>query len=380
MVPTGSTAPSVKAKTERGCDRSVLQVITDTDRRGAQVFAADLEAGLGEQGYSVTTVALAPGQSPAGLPYEALGEKRLSVQTLHALRRRMTSAGAVIAHGSTTLPACAAAGAGLPVPTIYRQISEQLFWANTAAKRARVKVALRGIDSAVALWAGAEQDLVEHFGMRPSQVSIIPNGVPARRVQPVTTRSKADARCRLDLDAERKVVLSLGALVPEKGVDLLVRAVAQMPDTELLVVGAGPELESLKRLARELGAATRFLPPVADVTEVMAAADVLALASRGGDSMPAVLIEAGLAELPCVATPVEGIVDVIQHERTGMLTTAEDIDALVTAVRVACARGEELGRAARRHCLEHFEIGVVSQAWATVIDAAHAAAALESVR
>ena len=117
----------------------VLQVITDTDRRGAQVFATDLGAELQDE-FDVRTVALAPGRDRA-LDVDVLGPSRRSPKTLRALRTAARHAAIVIAHGSSTLPASAVALVGSGVPFVYRQISDPVFWTPTAAKRLRVRLA-----------------------------------------------------------------------------------------------------------------------------------------------------------------------------------------------------------------------------------------------
>src|SRR4051812_22391837 len=94
----------------------VLQLITDRDRRGAQVFALDLAAGLQALGATVDTVALAPGTHGDRLPVRALGARRLGFDTLKKLRSAALGYDVVVAHGSSTLPASALAliGTGLP--------------------------------------------------------------------------------------------------------------------------------------------------------------------------------------------------------------------------------------------------------------------------
>src|SRR4051812_300012 len=116
----------------------ILQVVTDDDRRGAQVFACDLHDALERREHVVTTVALAPGVV-GGLDLPVLGSKRLAYGTLRALRRLADRHEVVIAHGSSTLPACALGLAASRTPFVYRQISDSLFWAPSRARRLRVR-------------------------------------------------------------------------------------------------------------------------------------------------------------------------------------------------------------------------------------------------
>ena len=87
----------------------VLQVITDPDRRGAQLFAVDLGDALGHVGIEVRTVALAGSQNTPKLDVPALGRRRIAWSTLVALRRELAHVDVAVAHGAQTLPACALA-------------------------------------------------------------------------------------------------------------------------------------------------------------------------------------------------------------------------------------------------------------------------------
>ena len=137
----------------------VLQVVTDNDRRGAQVFACELQRALAEPGWQIETVALAPGRV-GGLDIPTLGRSRHSLGTIRALRRKSRHADVVVAHGSTTLPVTALATFGLSCPFVYRQISDSLYWAPTRGHRARVRVGLMRAASVVALWDGAARTLI----------------------------------------------------------------------------------------------------------------------------------------------------------------------------------------------------------------------------
>jgi glycosyltransferase involved in cell wall biosynthesis len=349
----------------------VLQVVTDTDRRGAQVFATDLEGALTEQGVAVRTVALAPG-SAGGLDVPVLGNTRLSAAGLRALRVAARECDVVVGHGSTTLPACALALFGSGVPFVYRQISDSSFWASTPARRARVRVGLSRAARVVALWDGAAAVLTESFGVRADRITVVPNGVPPDRFVPVDDAGRGVARERFGVDAAARVIAYLGALVPEKGVDLAIEAVGQVPDALLLVVGAGPERDALEQLAM-VRAPRRvvFAGSVDDARDAYAAADVVVLPSRGGDSMPAVLIEAGLMGVPCVSTPVAGIPEIVRDGITGLLlstTTAAALGTACASILDDAARGRALGRAAREHCLDEFGIDRVAERWRSVLE------------
>jgi glycosyltransferase involved in cell wall biosynthesis len=227
----------------------------------------------------------------------------------------------VVAHGSSTLPACAGGLTGAGVPFVYRQISDSLFWAPTALRRPR-RLALGRARRVVALAEQPAAVLVEHFGVRRDHLDIIPNGVPAGPYAPAGPVDRRAARAALGVPAGATVVLSISALAPEKGVDLVIDAVADLddPDVALLMVGDGPERSALAaRAGRRLGARAKVTGPLDDVAAAYAAADIVVLASRGGDSMPATLIEASFAGCALIATPVGSITEIVVDGDTGVV-------------------------------------------------------------
>jgi glycosyltransferase involved in cell wall biosynthesis len=356
----------------------ILQVITDNDRRGGQVFASDLHLAFESLGVSVRTVALAPASTDRPLEFEVLGPRRRHPTTLSNLRRAIGESSVVIGHGSTTLPMGALAVRGMSTPFVYRQISEQRFWVNTPGRRLRTRLALGSVDHVVALWRGAAEVLTSDSGVAPGDITVIPNGVPAERCPPVDASTRLAARRRFGLDPDRPTLLAIGAFAPEKGVDTLVRVMSrpELSGWQLLLVGAGPERDRLERLtaAAPEGSVTLH-GPIESGAEAMAAADVIGLTSRGGDSMPAVLIEAGMMGIPAVATPIEGIVDIVIDGKSGRLVPVDDAAATASAVREVGEGSARFGAAAQDHCLESFEIGPVAERWLEVIERVQRAAA-----
>ncbi len=345
----------------------VLQVVTDRDRRGAQVYATDLAAGLGNLGCEIETVALARGNHGDQLTIDVLGPSRRSLATFRALRARAHNFDVVIAHGSTTLPACAIALSGSRVPFVYRQISDPLFWAATTARRLRSKVFLARAARIVSLSESTAVVVSDHYGLRRNKIVVVPNAVPGERFAPPSPQEKTAARAELGVDERAALAISVGALVPEKGVDLAIRSLAQQAECRLLIAGDGPERGALEHLATEqLGDRARFLGSVADPRSLYAAADFLLLPSRGGDSMPAVLIEAGLSGLPAITCPIGAIADVVLNGETGVLVEPDDLDALRAAVESLSSDRElaqRLGVGAHAHCSACFTIETTAPLW-----------------
>ena len=347
------------------------------------MYATDLAPGLQNLGCAVETVALAPGNHGDQLAIDVLGPSRRSLATFRALRARARNFDVVIAHGSTTLPACAIALSGSGVPFVYRQISDPLFWAATTARRSRSKAFLARAARVVSLSEPTADVVSDHYGLRRSKIVVIPNAVPGERFAPSSPQERTAARSELGVDERAVLAISVGALVPEKGVDLAIRSLAQQAECRLLIAGDGPERGALEGLAQgQLGERARFLGSVDDPLSLYAAADFLLLPSRGGDSMPAVLIEAGLCGLPAITCPIGAIADVVVDGETGVLVEPDDIPALRMAVEALSSDrdlAQRLGAGAHAHCTARFTISTTAPLWVDLLrEAASGSARLES--
>jgi glycosyltransferase involved in cell wall biosynthesis len=345
----------------------VLQVVTTTQRRGAEVFATDLGAALADRGWAVDTVALEEGgPGPGRLDLPALGSRRISAGGLARLRRRARTSDVVVAHGSTSLIACAAATAATGIPYVYRSIGDPAHWAPSGVRRVRTTMLLRRAAAVVVLWPAAASILRARHHVEGARIRVIPNGVPAAGFRVAGDEERRAARAGLGLPLEGSVVATVGALTAEKRVDLAIRAVAGLPGVHLVVVGDGPLRDDLRALAgAEARGRVTFTGALADVGPVYASADALALPSTT-EGVPAVLIEAALSGVPAAATDVGGVSGIVDHERTGHLVGPTG-DGLGAAIGAVLRDRERLGAAARRHCLERFELAAIADRWAELL-------------
>ncbi len=145
---------------------------------------------------------------------------------------------------------------------------------------------------------------------------------------------------REELGLHHHTLLSLGRLVPIKGLDDLIDALAGAEDAELIIAGEGPERGRLEALAMRLGVRVRFVGVVRGRQKAawLAAADALVLSSRPSASgrsegMPTVLLEAMDAGLPIVATDQGGVASWVEHEQSGLLVPPGRPKALLRAIR-----------------------------------------------
>ncbi|CAN5368083.1 N/A [soil metagenome] len=139
----------------------------------------------------------------------------------------------------------------------------------------------------------------------------------------------AQAKAKLNLPANTKLIGAVGRLSEEKAFDELIRAVTAIPDVSLMIVGEGHDRPRLEALVKELNITTRVTLPGwrSDVRDVYEACDVLALSSHR-EGLPNVLLEALALEVPVVSTNVNGIPRLITHNENGLLVNAGDVPAL----------------------------------------------------
>lgn len=137
-----------------------------------------------------------------------------------------------------------------------------------------------------------------------------------------------------------RVVLALGRLHGNKGFDVLIRAMAVVPDAQLVIAGDGPERAALTALAQAEGVAARVHLPGwrQDTAALLAASDMLVCSSRH-EPLGNVVIEAFSANRPVVAAAVAGPVELIDPGRTGLLVPPEDPARLAAAIRTVLENG-----------------------------------------
>jgi glycosyltransferase involved in cell wall biosynthesis len=211
------------------------------------------------------------------------------------------------------------------------------------------------------LLVGVSRHVIGDFltdGMSVARTHVIYNGIDASRLQ---SGDGPSLRQILGLPKHSLVISTVGSLIPRKGQDVLIRAFAMLDQSSkanLLIVGDGPDQETLKRLSTDLGLRARvhFLGNRNDMPAVYEATDIFALASRK-DAFGLVLVEAGCFHLPSVATNVGGIPEVINDRETGLLVPPDDPPALAAALQKLISDAsyrKELGRNAHARVSQMF--------------------------
>ena len=227
-------------------------------------------------------------------------------------------------------------------------------------------------DAVVAVSRPLAETLIE-AGTPPERIHVVRNACRAH----TASRPKRAARMALGLPVEGFVVAWIGRISPEKGLDVLLDALAEspMPDLYLAVIGDGRERESLTSHAAQTALGRRhrihWLGNVTDAAQTVHAFDALVISSRS-EGTPLVLLEAMSAGIPVIATSVGGIPDVMSEEE-GFLVPPEDPSALRAAIDHVQRDPTEARRrtiAASRRCALESDVERWAERYTMVYDAA----------
>lgn len=188
------------------------------------------------------------------------------------------------------------------------------------------KVAYLMADSVLFFTEGEAKHYRSVLHVPPASNTVI--RLPHVSVPPVSEEDKQRMREELGVSG-KKVIMFVGRLVKVKGVDILLRAFAQLdrPDAVLVIVGDGPERQNLERLARELNVFDRiiFTGWRDDASKLVSIADVFVLPSLS-EGLPQALLEALAHGVPCVVSdipPLRGLpVQLFKVGDSADLTTA----------------------------------------------------------
>jgi phosphatidylinositol alpha-1,6-mannosyltransferase len=210
----------------------------------------------------------------------------------------------------------------------------------------------------------------------------LPPGVDTDRFAPdEIARAELRARYRL---GERPVVVCVSRLVPRKGQDMLIRAMPairqRVPGTALVIVGGGPYLTSLRRLAHSFGVAEHVVfteaVPGDELPAHHALADVFAMPcrTRGAgldvEGFGIVFLEASATGVPVVAGASGGAPETVRDGETGVVVDGSDVGAIAASVSDLLAdpeRAARMGQAGRRWVLDNWQWSAKAQRLAELL-------------
>jgi len=356
----------------------VLHVVASARRRGAEVFAADLVGALNGAGVEQAVVILDP--EGAAVSFEApvhllepsgkrLPALRADTGILRGLRSVISEwrPDLIQGHGGDTLKYGLLAARRHPV--VHRAIGMAPPWIARGPRRVAYSLLMRRAARVVPLADAVGREVIDVFGVAPNRVVTIMNAVDVGRMNGGGNRGAT--RRKLGLPDRVPVILSLAALTWEKDplahLDVTSRVLRNEGGAIHLFVGDGPMRREVEAeiAGRGMGEHVRLLGARDDIPDLLAASDLVLFASRpdGMEGLPTILIEAGMANRPVVGYALAGVREVVLDGVTGRLAEPGRPEALAELALALLRDGGErrrLGEAARRRCLDAFEIGVVA--------------------
>ena len=310
----------------------ILQIIHDRECGSVQKLAGIIEHGLRPHRVVVETVHLYP---RAGLP---IHQKLRYAQRL-ARRIRRGGFDALIAYRSTaSILACIAAWlVGCRI-----RIVQQTCMPGATARLPRLTdkiVGTLGVYSAnivnsVAAWSEFSGYPARY---RRAMILIEPGLDP-----PAPGRSRAETRRRFALPASPPILLNVGRLAEQKNQDLLIRALACLPQAHLVLAGTGPEKAALHELAVTLGVDERLhmlgALPADEIADLYAAADLFVFPSAA-ETFGLAAVEAATAGLPIVAADLPVLREMLRGDGTQPVAfvKSDDVEGWIAAIGRALA-------------------------------------------
>ena len=181
------------------------------------------------------------------------------------------------------------------------------------------------------------KEVEEHFHLPSEKIDVIPNAIDASKYEVNVDRGAV--KRRFGINPHEKIILFIGRLVPQKGVEYLIRAtpkiIEQHPESRIVIVGDGWIKDQLWSLAASIGCRHKitFLGFVSDqdLIELTLSSDVLVVPSIY-EPFGIVALEGMAAGIPVVASDVGGLAEIVEHDKTGFLAYRENPDSIAWGV------------------------------------------------
>jgi len=255
--------------------------------------------------------------------------------------------------------------AGVPV-IVHSEHGYELEMASGLPLRRRVlrHMAYRAASAVAVVTNDLRQYHAAQAWWEPEAISVLYNGVDGQEFAPKQA-SRDAVRRQYEIPMDAPVVGAVGRMTPLKDFSTLLKAaevlVPGVPNLHVLLVGAGPELASLKNYAAcspQLARRVVFAGKVEQVDDLLNAMDIFVLPSLM-EGMSNTLLEAMAVGLPVVATRVGGNPEIIPEGACGYLFQTRDVTELVSQLKKLLDDRRlrtEFGMAAREHVLRHFSL------------------------
>ena len=195
------------------------------------------------------------------------------------------------------------------------------------------------------------------------RIEVITPGVDIQRFKVLSSEQRAEARKQFGVAEDAQLIVGISRLVPRKGFDVLIRAVARLaiefPKLRLIIGGDGRDRARLERIARELMSPTTFLGRVLDddLPKLYGCADINAMLCRSRwmgleqEGFGIVFAEAAACGVPQIAGRSGGASDAVDHDISGLIvedpTRVDDVVSSLRRLLVDKSQLLKMGQASR---------------------------------
>lgn len=361
---------------------SLIQVVKGEGLSGAEKHVFDLSEELADRGLDVHLINIFDGSKEIERKYEArIARTEDEISAVHTLEAGHKADPSTIGKMQdiirqvdpdivhTHMPyadlfgGVAAKRTG-QVPVISTRHHDYLSsWTDWLRFVSYYAVAGNFLDALIAVSGRVASQAKSYEGWSESDIHVVHHGCRDERIPRDTSRQELCSS--LGIPASCVIILSVGRLLKWKGHEYAVKALRHLRDQKKevhwLIAGDGPQRNSLRSLASELGVASslHMLGHRDDVPRLMSATDVLVHPSTS-EAFGLVLIEAMMQGTPVIATRAGALPEVIDHGKTGYLVESANSEAISKAIHRFLehpGKQKEMGTAARRSYLKNYTLG-----------------------
>lgn len=331
----------------------ILYVITKANWGGAQHYVFDMALGAKENGHDVLVVSGAPGELTRRLTAEGIASRTIDTMErdvrLAAEWKSFVALLHIIDEFKPDVLHCnsSKAGAFATLAGRIKGVPMIVFtahaWAFNERRPLWQRVAIGAIHYLTVLLSHRTICVSEAIYAYASRMPFVQNRlyVVANGIEPGALITRVEAQSYLAPQfvhtyPDTVWVGTVAELHPTKGLDILIEAFSRLsPSAVLVIIGEGHDRHTLEARIEASGVADRIMLVgfVKDAAQYLSALDIFVLPSRS-EAFGYSLLEAGLASLPCIASNVGGIPEIIKDKESGILVPPNDPSTLADALHL----------------------------------------------
>lgn len=177
----------------------------------------------------------------------------------------------------------------------------------------------------------AKEYLLRHDMASASKIAVVPDGISDRYGK----RPERDIRKSFGIAETEFIFLFIGDFLPEKGIDVLLRAFSKVSLGCLILVGDGPEKKNMEVLSKNLGLGEKviFLPSYPDIPGLLMTAGVMIVPSKNEENI-SLFLPAFLSNLPVIAADFPGVEEIVRKGENGIIVRKQDSEDLAGAMNL----------------------------------------------